>query len=229
MADNKDKITGIEEISKVTQSKGAPATDLSSVERIPPNKEGFDKLMGQELNPALSGLPDPKAGRVSLMDEIRSLQKKVGSLSTASPDTIVKHSEKLITQIEEVKDKLKQPNVELKDSVQSLLKNKLSHIDESLKVALNRVGQEYTPPPGGAAAPENPIERFLGFLTHSQFQLQQVSQEVNQMHLNKTEISPANMLAIQIKVGYVQQEIEFFTAVLNKALESTKTIMNVQV
>jgi hypothetical protein len=37
------------------------------------------------------------------------------------------------------------------------------------------------------------------------------------------------MLRIQLKVGYITQEVEFFTAVLNKALESTKTIMNVQV
>jgi hypothetical protein len=49
------------------------------------------------------------------------------------------------------------------------------------------------------------------------------------MHLNNKEITPANMLRIQMKVSYMQQEIEFFTAVLNKALESTKTIMNVQV
>jgi len=43
------------------------------------------------------------------------------------------------------------------------------------------------------------------------------------------QLSPATMLLIQIKVGYIQQEIELFTSMLNKALESTKTIMNVQV
>ena len=43
------------------------------------------------------------------------------------------------------------------------------------------------------------------------------------------QITPANMLAIQMKMGYVQQQIELFTSLLNKALESTKTIMNVQV
>jgi hypothetical protein len=37
------------------------------------------------------------------------------------------------------------------------------------------------------------------------------------------------MLAMQVKVGFVQQEMEFFTGMLNKALESTKTLMNVQV
>jgi hypothetical protein len=46
---------------------------------------------------------------------------------------------------------------------------------------------------------------------------------------NGKQFTAADMLAMQIKVGYVQQEIEFFTSLLNKALESTKTIMNVQV
>jgi hypothetical protein len=49
------------------------------------------------------------------------------------------------------------------------------------------------------------------------------------MHLNGKEISPANMLRIQMKVGYIQQEVEFFTAVLNQALQATKTVFNVQV
>lgn len=229
MADNRDKITGIEEISKVSRENGAKAVDDSVVERVAPDKEGFDKLMGQNVDPRVQGLSQDEAAKTSLMDEIRDLQKKVGSLTQASPDTVVKQTDRLITQIEEVKGKLQQPNVAIPDSVQSLLTNKLSHIDTNLKVALNRVGQEYAPPAAGVQGAENPIERFLGFLTHGQYQLQKISQEVHQMHLNKTEISPANMLAIQIKVGYVQQEIEFFTAMLNKSLESTKTIMNVQV
>jgi hypothetical protein len=49
------------------------------------------------------------------------------------------------------------------------------------------------------------------------------------MALQKDQISPASMLAIQIKVGFISQELDFFTGILNKALESTKTIMNVQV
>ncbi|MCB1114116.1 MAG: hypothetical protein KDK62_05105 [Chlamydiia bacterium] len=229
MADNRDKITEIEEVSKVSRKDGVADVDRGLVERVAPDKEGFDNLMSQDVNPGLQGLQNDEAAKASLMDDIRELQSKVGSLTQASPDTVVKQTEELITQIEQVKGKLKQPNVEIQDSVQSLLTNKLSHIDDNLKVALNRVGQEYTVPKEGVVQSNNPIERFLGFLTHGQYQLQKISQEVHQMHLNKSEISPANMLAIQIKVGYVQQEIEFFTAILNKSLESTKTIMNVQV
>ena len=71
--------------------------------------------------------------------------------------------------------------------------------------------------------------RFLGFLTDGQHQLNTLATQVENWHLNKVEITPATMLSLQIKVGYLTQELEFFSSLLNKSLESTKTIMNVQV
>lgn len=222
MSDARDAFDKIEEVSKVTRTK---ATDsLAEVERVAPDKEQFNALMKQEV-------PQQDTQKISFIDQVRDLQKKVSEIQGASPDTVIQKSREVIAQIEDVKGKLKSPNLEIKGSVQTLLNNKLSHIDENLKAAMNRTGSEYTSPVASAkgTAPTNPIERFLGFLTHGQYQLQKLSEDVNQMHLSKAEITPANMLAIQIKVGYVQQEVEFFTALLNKALESTKTIMNVQV
>jgi len=43
------------------------------------------------------------------------------------------------------------------------------------------------------------------------------------------KLTAGRLLAVQVKLSFVQQELEFFTNVLNKALESTKTIMNIQV
>jgi hypothetical protein len=75
----------------------------------------------------------------------------------------------------------------------------------------------------------SPIDRFLGMLTHSQTQLQSLASDVVKLQGPDGNITPANMLLIQIKVGHISQEIELFTSMLNKALESTKAIMNVQV
>lgn len=222
MSDARDNLEKIEEISKV--SKKGKAEETEFVERVQPDKEQFDTLMRQDV----VHNPQEEVSRTNFMDQVRDLQKKVEGVSKATPDTLVKQAQDVIAQIEDVKTKLATPGVELQPSVQHLLKNKLSHIDENLRIALNRTGSEYIAPSAPATS-SNPIERFLGFLTHGQFQLQKIAEEVNYMHLNKVEMSPASMLAIQIKVGYVTQEIEFFTAILNKALESTKTIMNVQV
>jgi hypothetical protein len=220
-----DKILKIEEISEKLETKEA-----TEVERQAPNKERFDELIGSGQERRSIEIRSPEGQKSSLMDQVRELNNKVESVSKASPDVLVAQTQEVIKKIEDVKTQLASPDLQLKDSVQNLLKNKLSHIDDSLKVVMNRAGLEYTPQAaGGQTGLIAPIERFIGFLTHGQYQLQKLASDVQMMHLNQEEISPASMLAIQIKVGYIQQEVEFFANMLNKALESTKTIMNVQI
>jgi hypothetical protein len=223
----------IEKISKITKGVVKPITELVDQEpqtRVPPNKDRFDQLMGPEKTDKVP--TDEKIEPVtksSLMDEVRNLNQRVDRFSKITPKNLVAQADEVIHHIDSIKHKLATPNLEIHPATQTLLQNKLSHIDENLRIALSRAGVEYAPAQATEGKLVNPIERFLGFLSHGQEQLKSLSHEVELMHLNKKEISPANMLRIQMKVGYIQQEIEFFTAVLNKALESTKTIMNIQV
>lgn len=232
MPNPNDAIERIEEVSDSLETKRMEHEYIEEPQRAAPNKEHFDDLMSldQQRTPPSRAVSTEAIEQVSLMDQIRDINYKVDVVGKASPQTLVSQAQDVIKQIEEVKTQLATPDLELKGSVQSLLKNKLSHIDESLKIALNRAGMEYSPQDVTAKTNlVSPIERFIGFLTHGQYQLQKLSNDVEMMHLNGSQISPASMLAIQIKVGYVQQEVEFFANMLNKALESTKTIMNVQI
>jgi len=226
MADTLDgKIEKIEKISK--GAKPSPidlATDTE--QRLAPNKDHFDSLM-------LDNSPTTESRRVdstknSLMDEVSNVSRRADLIRRASPQELVAQAQEVVKQIDELKAKLNTPNLELKSSVQDLLKNKLSHVDENLKIALSKAGVEYQTPQASTVS-KNPIERFLGFLTDGQHKLENLASEVDRMHLNRQEIAPATMLAVQIKVGFVQQELEFFSNLLNQALSSTKTIMNVQV
>jgi len=162
------------------------------------------------------------------MDEVSKLNKNVSNISSSSPENIKAQAKDAIAQIEKVKTQLSQAT-EIKPSYQTLLRNRLTHIDDNLKIALNKAGVEYTPPPAATGAgSNNPIQKFIGFLTNSQNQLNTLDVSIDKFNTTG-QITPANMLAIQMKMGYVQQQIELFTSLLNKALESTKTIMNVQV
>ncbi|WP_068467263.1 hypothetical protein [Candidatus Protochlamydia phocaeensis] len=169
----------------------------------------------------------------SLMEEVKKLNSQVSKVSRLSPEELKTQAQAVIAQIDSVKTQL--GNVQsgdIKTSYQTLLRNRLTHIDDNLKIALSKAGVEYTPPSPSQVAginSQNPVERFIGYLTHSQYQLEHLSDMVDNLNLNKFQMTPASMLALQIKVGYVQQQIELFTSLLNKALESTKTIMNVQV
>lgn len=219
-------------IEKISDEKKAEESALQPevVERKAPDKERFDELMGLNSQGRSVAINSPDGKKNSILAEIGEINSKVDLAAKASPESVVAQTKDLIQKIEGVKTQLASPDLQLKGSVQDLLKNKLSHIDESLKVVMNRAGLEYTPQePGKSSGIAAPIERFLGFLTHGQHQLQKLSNDVQMMHLNKTDISPASLLAIQIKVGYIQQEVEFFANMLNKVLESTKTIMNVQI
>lgn len=224
-----DKVGAVEKVGSGTGKAKAIEGEIDPVVRVPPDREQFDDLMKQTQ----SFVNSDKTEGVSLMDQVRDINNKVDAVSQATPGTIVAQASEVIKQIESVKATLATPGLEIKGSVQTLMNNKLSHIDESLKVALNRAGIEYQPQAVGAVNPTSnlagPIEKFIGLLTHGQYQLQRLSNDVSIMGGENSSFTPANMLAIQIKVGYVQQEIELFTNILNKSLESIKTIMNVQI
>lgn len=223
------KIEKVEKLSATEKPASLENHAAEEQERVQPNKERFDGLMtGNKANEAGS-TRRIDTGKVSLAEEIATVGKRADKATSASPELFVAQAQEVMGKIEELKTKLNTPNLEIKGSIQNLLQNKLSHIDESLKVALSKAGVEYQSPIDAGSVKQTPIERFLGFLTDSQHRLENISNEVYAAHLNRKEISPVTMLAMQVKVGYVQQELEFFTGLLNKALESTKTIMNVQV
>lgn len=224
-----DKIEKIEQISESLKSE---KPDLENEpKRAAPDKEQFDALLNleQQQKPPVS-VKTEHVDRASLLDEVRNINHKLDTVSRASPADIATQARGVIAQIEDVKAKLTTPDLEIKGSVQTLIRNKLSHIDENLKIALNRAGLEYTPQaPTPATNLASPIDRFLGLLTHGQYQLQRLANDVDIMGKDSSRFTPASMLAIQLKVGYVQQELELFANLLNKSLESIKTIMNVQV
>ena len=207
----------------VTSQKSGSATDQEGKGRRQQEEEGIEGV-------AAAGSKKPAASK-SLIHEMGQINANVSKMSKLSPDAIKTQAQNAISQIEQVKTKLAETQTDIKPSYQTLLRNRLSHIDDNLKIALNKAGVEYTPPPatGAEKGKTNPIDRFIGFLTNSQHQLETLQETIEKLNITGAQLSPANMLAIQMKMGYVQQQIELFTSLLNKALESTKTIMNVQV
>jgi hypothetical protein len=228
-----EKIEKIDKVKNTAKIVEGGIDEVQNIERLPPNKDHFDSLVNNTSRQKSAQTPVSESveavTKSSLMDEVRNLNLKVDRFGKVNPKDLVAQADKVVDQIEAIKAKLKTPDLDLKPATQNLLQNKLSHIDENLRVALSKAGLEYNPTAHLDNKNVNPIERFLGFLTNGQSQLASLGNEVTQMHLNGQEITPANMLRIQMKVGYISQEIDFFSAVLNKALDSTKTIMNVQV
>jgi hypothetical protein len=229
-----EKIEEVKKIGKLAKADPGDMDVAQSQDGVAPNKEYFEALMNQEqqpgqrenpiaIQPAQTGPTKP-----SLVDEVRDLGRKADHVSRANLKDLVAQSQEVINQIDSIKQKLNTPNLEIKASVQTLLRNKLTHIDENIKIALSKAGVEYKGP-DKVSMDKSPIERFLGYLTDGQYKLDHLSQEVQKIGNNKDSFAPADMLVLQMKMSYITQELELFTSVLNKALESIKTTMNVQV
>jgi len=229
-----DKIEAVNKVSKVLQ--GQAVAGVEAPERVAPNKEHFNSLLDKNQTHSATSSPSAieKTNATSLMDEVKKLNGQVDRISKLTPEDLKSQANHLISQIDNVKEQLKTVQTDIKPSYQQLLRNRLTHIDENLKIALSKAGVESSSAtasstPVTAANGKNPIEKFLGYLTQGQYQLDHLHQTLDNMVLTNAQLTPANMIAIQLKVSQVQQEIELFTSLLNKALESTKTIMNVQV
>ncbi|MEX1012470.1 MAG: hypothetical protein WD595_04450 [Waddliaceae bacterium] len=202
-----------------------------------PQKGEFDEVVKQQSDKQDVNQAAPEAQKVedvaktapTLMEEVSRLNSRVDHMTRSSPVELGQQTDDLIAQIDDLKNTLETPDLNIKQSTQTVLRNKIHHIDESLKVALDKAGIEYVQPNQATAATNNPVERFLGLLSHGQDQLQKLSGHIQTIQADPKLQSPAHMLLIQVKVHQIQQEIELFTAMLNKGLESVKTTMNIQV
>jgi hypothetical protein len=211
----------------VTSQKMGSATDQEQKRQQNQSNSDSDEVEG------VSGTQKSKGKeRLSASDSIEHNRSQADSKQVTMED-LKKQSNEIVSKIEKSKAQLaqaKEDNVEIKPSYQKLLKNHLSHIDDNIKIASSKLGVE---PTAATAAAEtkstNPIEKFLNMLTNSQHEMNNFEKTINDITVNGTEMSPGKMLALQVKASLISNELELFSNLLNKALEATKTIMNVQV
>lgn len=205
----------------VSSEKTGSATDQEQ-KRQQQDDSSSDEVEG------ISGVGGAKRKGTSAVAEAGS-QRSAGA-SQVNIDDLKNQTQGIVDKIDEAKSQLAQANqsgAEVKPSYQKLLRNHLNHIDDNVKIASSKLGIEQTPGLPGTDAKSSPLERFLDMLSRTQYEMNNINDTL--ATLSPDQMSPANMLSLQIKSNLISQEIELFTTLLNKALESTKTIMNVQV
>ena len=212
----------IEEIAKVGQKslKGSFDSIVAEMDKAQfevvhmAEKKGIERL--QET---------PGAAAISPMEQIALLNQPI-KLGEATYPKILANTQLAADTIDTVKERLQTPDLTLKSSVQRVLNDKLNGVDTHLKSAMTQAGMPYDPMKSGN---ENPVSRFLDMLTQGQDKLMSLTSHIEGLAAGGNSLTPERMLSLQLKVNYIQQELEFFTNVLNKTLESTKTLMNVQI
>ena len=226
--------------------------NLPKVATIQPNEAYFKALMErvnkyempqhrpqeiqqqQKDRDALADNDNKRSDKItSLIDEVSMVSGKINTLEFFKQpmETRIKNvqekADKTIAQINEAKDILSNPDLKIKKPFEHLLDKRIGAVHNDLSTMYSKMGVEYNVPvkPGNQIL--TPVRKFFGYLVSSQTQLEQLKNDVQA--IDRKTFSMADMLTIQIKVAHVSQEMEFFTSLLNKALESTKSLMNVQI
>lgn len=225
-----DKIDAVEGVSGAGK-KGIDSIGKQefSPETIEPNKDKFDSLMIEKtetVTPIEAGKVEATQGG-GLIDEVGKLNGKKENLEPNKVESLLNESKDLSTQMEDLKSKLASITNLPEGTPQGVLKNNLIHIDENLQVSLDKSGIEATGKGKSEAA--NPLKEFANLLTSGQANLDSLTMDIQSIQSSTSKISPGTMLALQMKMGIVQTEVELFTSLLSKSLESIKTVMNVQV
>ena len=143
----------------------------------------------------------------------------------------------------ELQGHMMQPHLKLKSSQKYLLKNKLSSINSGMLAVnakiegtLDKDGSEkehsrdVEASEGGKSGKKisGPMGQFLHYMTDGVKQLEDVKRELASVGDKGKALGPGDFLFIQVKLAKAQQEMEFSSALLTKASEGMKTIMNIQ-
>lgn len=208
-----------------------------------PSKVKFEEAVAR-ADPSKVERRDIAAAQESVVAEAKKPSlMEIATQVPAEPTKVTPTPKQLAAQASDLRRQIERPRAVLIDEIESrpavveklnnsndyvsALSGHIEHMDRELRdVSQFTTGVEV----GSSIQQEkSPAVRFLSYLTESDRKLGNFADEINSLQLGDQKLSPQTLFAIQIKLGFIQTELEFFTATLNKALESTKTLMNVQI
>jgi hypothetical protein len=202
-----DPLSGPERITP----KGGP-----SEAKIKPDKEAFRAHMNE--------LP-PGSKEVSPMD-----LAKTGIEQSKAPsfNTIASQLQTTQSSMGDIQSQLNTPNLKFKHSQQKLLESKLTDAKDHLKGAASLLNAEILPEKKVSSS-ASPVTRFLSYLTDGQNQLTETKKSLESLAQQGKNLTPGQLLLIQVKLSQAQQEIEYSSVLLSKVIDVLKQIINIQI
>jgi len=126
----------------------------------------------------------------------------------------------------QVEKQLNDQKLKLKRSQNHLVRQKLEDANSYIRAAGSKVGAKLTDqklPPGASG-----ISRFIAMVNDGQDQLMQVQQKLHELAAKGQQLNPGDIMAVQIKMGLAQQEIEYTSTLLSKVIQSVTQVINTQ-
>lgn len=145
-----------------------------------------------------------------------------------SPESIQNQINSASSSLGDIKNQLNTKNLKLKQSHKHLLRNKLQNANENIRGATEKLGAD--PGPNvNLRAKKNPIAKFLTLVSDGQQQLNNAAEMVKKLDTSGQAVNPGQLLLVQVKLQKAQQELDYTSVLLGKAVDVIKTLFNVQI
>lgn len=139
-------------------------------------------------------------------------------------DTLMAQTKSAQATLGDINNQFNTPNLKLKQSSKYLLRNKLMDANAHLQTGNAKMGAETIKESGPLSGP---FGKFIGYVTDGQNRLQAAQKQLQSLKDKGDQLSPADMLLVQVKLNMAQQELEYSSVVLSKAVDDIKMLFNV--
>ena len=211
-------VQGPQDINKID-----PTRPLEEGEQ--PQKEpsrSFKSVMNEQNEAQVQG---SKANQPSPFDLPQDGKMQLPAPTQAS---IVAQMNSTSSVLGDVQNQLNTKNLQLKPSQKYLLRNKLTESNSLIRSAVSKVGVDPGPLPQGLSQ-QSPIAKFLSLVTDGQNQLQSATNSIKNIQSKGGKVNSGELLLVQVKLAKAQQELEYTSVLLSKAVDDLKTLFNIQI
>lgn len=196
----------------LTESMGSSLTDKQQAATSFGNYMKEEGLEGQQNANAVSQASLPSPQMEASLPTLNSLHSQMGTTSVGLGNLF---------------QQLSNPNLKLRaDQMRNLSKN-IEGLHENIQSAAAQLGVPKGNP--STLSEENPFVRFLSLVAEGQSQLQGATQAIQHLSEGGKTLNPAQFLLVQVKLNRAQQQIEFSSVLLSKAVDAMKNLFSVQI
>ncbi|MCH9811409.1 hypothetical protein K0U07_01440 [bacterium] len=209
-----------------------------------PDPDKLDPLSGRGQSSPSDDMPDQNAFKGHMEDkEANPLQQQAKGpspidlanqqkMSPSAPPTMDKIHQQMTSvsgSLGDIKNKLQNKNLKLKNSDKYLVRKKLGNANEHIKAAAKKTGADTGDFEKKLNQSKNPIARFLSMVSDGQHQMVQAADSIKKLNANGKKMQPGDLLLVQIKLNKAQQELNYTSVILGNATSMIKTLFNIQI
>ncbi|MBM3194658.1 MAG: hypothetical protein FJZ60_02715 [Chlamydiae bacterium] len=170
----------------------------------------------------------PQAKQAQSPTPMQALAPQTAPGGPPTMDSVQQQMKATSTQLGDLNQKLNTPNLKLKPSQKFLLRSKLEDAHTNIRESAQKVGVDTGPVPD-LKKEQNPIAKFIALIGDGQEQLESAQNIIQKNSANGEMVNPADLLLAQIKLNRAQQQLDFSSIVLSKAIEGLKNLFNTQI